>query len=30
VADRLAQAEGQWQPFKPDGWAGVLYRRLAA
>ena len=25
VADRLAQPEGQWQPFKPGGLAGKLY-----
>ena len=30
VAERLAQPEGQWHPFKPEGWAGELYRRLAA
>ena len=30
VAERLAQADGQWQPFKPEGWAGLMYRRLAA
>jgi hypothetical protein len=30
VAERLAQPEGQWQPFKPEGWAGSVYRRLAA
>lgn len=28
VADRLAQAEGQWQPFKPAGASGALYRLL--
>ena len=26
VADRLAQPEGQWQPFKPSGWWGSAYR----
>ena len=26
VADRLAQNEGQWQPFKPQGLHGSLYR----
>jgi len=30
VADRLAQPEGQWKPFKPGGWTGSVYRRLAA
>ena len=30
VAERLAQAEGQWLPFKPDGWVSSLYRKLAA
>lgn len=30
VAERLAQREGQWQPFAPRGWAGSVYRRLAA
>jgi hypothetical protein len=30
VAERLAQPEGQWQPFKPEGWAGSVYRRLAS
>ena len=30
VAARLAQPDGQWQPFSPQGWAGLLYRRLAA
>ncbi len=29
VADRLAQAEGQWQPFKPTGLAGTAYRLMA-
>ena len=28
VADRLAQPEGGWQPFRPDGWGGALYRAL--
>jgi len=28
VADRLAQAEGAWQPFKPEGWGGAIYRAL--
>ena len=26
VADRLAQPEGHWRPFKPAGWPGLLYR----
>jgi pimeloyl-ACP methyl ester carboxylesterase len=29
VAERLAQAEGQWKPFQPEGWVGNLYRRVA-
>jgi hypothetical protein len=29
VADRLAQPEGQWRPFKPEGLNGSLYRMLA-
>ena len=28
VADRLAQPEGRWQPFKPTGWWGGAYRLL--
>jgi pimeloyl-ACP methyl ester carboxylesterase len=28
VADRLAQPEGDWQPFRPAGWGGALYRAL--
>jgi len=28
VADRLAQAEGQWQPFNPSGLSGAVYRML--
>lgn len=28
VADRLAQAEGVWKPFKPTGAAGSVYRAL--
>ena len=28
VADRLAQPEGQWQPFNPAGWSGALYRLM--
>lgn len=28
VADRLAQPEGGWQPFRPAGWSGQLYRWL--
>jgi hypothetical protein len=30
VADRLAQPEGQWQPFKPDGLPGSLLRMATA
>ena len=26
VADRLAQPEGQWQPFRPTGFSGTVYR----
>ena len=26
VADRLAQPEGQWRPFEPQGLAGTAYR----
>jgi pimeloyl-ACP methyl ester carboxylesterase len=29
LANRLAQAEGEWKPFHPDGLAGSVYRRLA-
>ncbi len=29
LADRLAQPEGRWKPFDPQGWAGSAYRRLA-
>lgn len=29
VADRLAQPEGAWQPFKPSGASGVAYRWMA-
>jgi hypothetical protein len=28
VADRLAQPEGQWQPFSPSGLSGRLYRLM--
>jgi pimeloyl-ACP methyl ester carboxylesterase len=28
VADRLAQPEGRWRPFRPDGWGGAVYRTL--
>ena len=28
VADRLAQPEGQWRPFKPQGVGGAIYRTL--
>lgn len=28
VADRLAQAEGQWRPFKPQGLGGAVYRLM--
>jgi len=26
VADRLAQPEGAWQPFRPDGLLGRIWR----
>jgi pimeloyl-ACP methyl ester carboxylesterase len=29
VADRLAQPEGQWQPFKPTGLSGAVYRMMS-
>jgi len=29
LANRLAQREGAWAPFRPSGWAGSLYRRCA-
>jgi hypothetical protein len=29
LADRLAQAEGRWHPFDPDGLVGSAYRKLA-
>lgn len=29
VADRLAQPEGNWQPFRPRGVVGAAYERLA-
>jgi pimeloyl-ACP methyl ester carboxylesterase len=29
LANRLAQPEGQWKPFEPDGAVGNAYRRLA-
>ena len=25
VADRLAQPEGEWQPFRADGWKRWMY-----
>ena len=28
VADRLAQPEGQWQPFRPSGVSGAVYRAV--
>ena len=28
VANRLAQPEGQWQPFKPAGLSGAVYRAM--
>lgn len=28
IADRLAQPEGQWQPFKPSGFSGNVYRMM--
>jgi hypothetical protein len=30
LADRLAQPEGAWEPFKPHGVAGSLYERMAS
>jgi len=30
VADRLAQPEGQWQPFAPSGLIGRLYRLMTS
>jgi pimeloyl-ACP methyl ester carboxylesterase len=30
VADRLAQAEGQWRPFEPSGVIGRLYRLMTS
>jgi pimeloyl-ACP methyl ester carboxylesterase len=30
VADRLAQAEGDWRPFRMDGHLGSLYERCAS
>lgn len=28
VADRLAQPDGQWRPFKPPVWSRILYPRI--
>lgn len=28
IAERLAQPEGQWAPFKPEGWAGAVYAKV--
>jgi hypothetical protein len=28
VADRLAQPDGHWRPFKPQGVSGKLYRLM--
>ena len=28
VADRLAQADGAWRPFKPPAWSRILYPRI--
>ena len=28
VAERLAQAESQWQPYEPSGWVGAVHRAL--
>jgi len=28
VADRLAQPEGQWRPFRPEGLSGAAYRLM--
>jgi hypothetical protein len=30
IADRLAQPEGQWRPFRPYPWAKVWYPRPAS
>ena len=30
VADRLAQPEGDWRPFRIDGRLGALYDRCAS
>jgi len=30
VADRLAQPEGEWQPFRVDGRLGAIYDRCAS
>jgi pimeloyl-ACP methyl ester carboxylesterase len=30
LADRLAQDEGSWAPFVPDGFAGAIYERCAS
>jgi hypothetical protein len=30
IADRLAQAEGQWRPFEPSGVSGRLYRLMTS
>lgn len=27
IADRLAQPEGEWQPFRPAGWRALLFPR---
>jgi len=30
IADRLAQEEGQWEPFEPEGWSSLLYPEAVA
>jgi hypothetical protein len=30
LANRLAQPEGQWAPFVPEGFAGAIYERCAS
>jgi hypothetical protein len=29
LANRLAQPEGRWEAFVPDGWAGAVYQHCA-
>ena len=30
IADRLAQAQGEWQPFDRSGWRSMVYRTVSA